>query len=163
MCIDAEDLRSSRKDMGVDTFFEYPQYTLILPIPVIAPKGYPSKLDTIGEHIRKKRIDMGLLQQDVAKTIGVCKQTIGYWERGIFNPEIIHIPNIIEFLGYIPFECNYNDPIERLKHFKLINGMSYERLGKVMGRDPEQLTDWLSGKIRPCKRNIEFFEKFLKS
>ncbi len=44
----------------------------------------------------------------------------------------------------------------------MINGMSYERWGEVMGRDPEQLTDWLSGRIRLCRKNIEFFEEFLK-
>jgi cell fate regulator YaaT (PSP1 superfamily) len=30
-----------------------------------------------------------------------------------------------------------------------------------MGRDPEQLADWLTGRRRPCKRNIHEIEKFL--
>ncbi|GEM_PF-6921987 len=52
--------------------------------------------------------------------------------------------------------------IERLKHYKLVKGLSYKRLGKVMGKDPEQLTGWLSSRMRPCRRNMEFFEDFLK-
>lgn len=52
------------------------------------------------------------------------------------------------------FECP-EDPRGRLKYYKLVNGLSYERLGKLMGRDPEELTDWLSGRIKPCRRNIQ--------
>lgn len=131
-------------------------------MPIIAPKGYPLELKTIGDHIRKRRIDSGLLQRDVAEIIGTSKQTVSYWELGITEPEIRHIPKIIEFLSYVPFECCSDDPMQRLKHFKLVKGLSYERLGNLMGRDPEQLTDWLSGRIKPCKRNIECFENFLK-
>lgn len=72
-----------------------------------------------------------------------------------------HVPKIIEFLGYVPFTCQ-DDPLGRLKHYKLINGLSYERLGLAMGRDPEQLTDWLSGRIKTNSQNVSFIEKFLK-
>jgi transcriptional regulator with XRE-family HTH domain len=70
------------------------------------------------------------------------------------------MPAVIKFLGYVPFECP-EDPIGRLRYFKLVNGLSYERLGKLMGRDPEQLTDWLSGRVRPCGRNIQGIIDFL--
>ena len=33
------------------------------------PIGYPQILKTLGDHIRKKRLDLGLLQRDVAKMI----------------------------------------------------------------------------------------------
>jgi len=81
------------------------------------------------------------------------------WERGT-EPELVHIPKIIEFLGYVPFE-RPDDLLGRLRYFKLINGMSFERLGAAMGRDPEQLTDWLTGRKRPCKKNIQAIESFL--
>ena len=58
------------------------------------------------------------------------------------------------------FECP-EDPIEKLKYFKQVKGLSYERLGEMMGRDPEQLIDWLSGRIRPCKKNIQLIEDFI--
>jgi len=41
--------------------------------------------------------------------------------------------------------------------------VSYERLGELMGRDPEQLTDWLSGRIKPNGRNSQKIENFLAS
>jgi hypothetical protein len=49
-----------------------------------------------------------------------------------------------------------------MKYYKLINGLSYERLGKIMGRDSEQLTDWLTERMRPCKRNLPVIEMFLR-
>lgn len=137
----------------MDTFAKQPKYTLILPRPKALPKGYILSPETIGEHIRKRRLDLGLLQIEVAKMIGVTESTVWNWEHGT-EPELRHMPKIIEFLGYVPFECP-EDPIGRLRYFKLINGLSYERLGAVMARDPEQLQDWLSGKVKPCKRNMQ--------
>jgi hypothetical protein len=40
--------------------------------------------------------------------------------------------------------------------------MSFERVGAAMGRDPEQLIDWMSNGMKPCKRNMRFIERFLK-
>jgi len=34
-------------------------------------------------------------------------------------------------------------------------------LGVAMGRDPEQLSDWLSGRCYPFRRNREKIERFL--
>ncbi len=69
----------------MDTFAHKPKYTLTLLLPIITPKGYPLKLETIGEHIRKKEIDLELLQQDVAKIIGVSEQTQEQSAKGILS------------------------------------------------------------------------------
>lgn len=153
--------KSNQTHVGLDTFAYQPKFTLALPIPKELPKGYILNPKTVGEHIKKRRLDLGLLQIEVAKIIGVSEATIWNWEHGR-EPELRHIPNIIDFLGYTPFECKSNDTIEQLKHYKLVNGLSYEGLGKLMNRDPEQLTDWLSGRIRPCERNLKSIREFLQ-
>ncbi len=51
--------------------------------------------------------------------------------------------------------------MERLAWYKLIKGLTLEQLGAEMGRDPEQLSDWLSGRHNPCLRNREEVELFL--
>ena len=102
---------------------------------------------------------LGLYQREVAERIGVSEASVWNWERGV-EPELVHIPKIIAFLGYVPFEYP-NDLIGQLRYFKLVNGMSYVRLGTAMGRDPEQLTDWLSKGVRPCKRNVKLIHSFL--
>jgi DNA-binding XRE family transcriptional regulator len=114
---------------------------------------------TIGEHVRKHRMDLGMLQREVADKIGVSEASVYNWERGT-EPELVHIPKIIEFLGYVPFE-RPDDLLGQLRYYKLVNGMSYERLGVAMGRDPEQLVDWMSNGVKPCKRNRASIETFL--
>jgi hypothetical protein len=52
-------------------------------------------------------------------------------------------------------------PIGKLRYYKRVKGLSYERLGELMGRDPEQLTDWLSGRVRTCRRNIQSIFSFV--
>ncbi len=105
-------------------------------------------------------MDLGMLQREVAAKIGVTESSVYNWERGT-EPELVHIPKIIAFLGYVPFECP-DDLHGRLRYFKKVNGMSFERLGAAMGRDPEQLVDWLSNGVKPCKRNMQFIKQLLK-
>jgi hypothetical protein len=71
---------------GSVTFFKYLKYSLTLPRPVIPPKGYPFDPKTIGEHIRKRRLDLGLLQLEVAKMIGVTESTVWNWSMTRLRP-----------------------------------------------------------------------------
>ena len=106
-------------------------------------------------------MDLGLLQREVAKIIGVTESSIWNWEHGT-EPELQYNPSIIKFLGYIPFECP-NDTVGRLAWYKRANGMNLDCLGDAMGRDPEQLSDWLSGRHIPFRKNRENIELFLKN
>ena len=159
-CMVAADRQIRGTCRGSGTFFEWPVYRFSLPRPIIAPRGYTGNPRTIGDHIRKRRIDLGLFQRQAAEKIGVSEASVYNWERGI-EPELRHMPKVIRFLGYVPFPCP-EDLIGRLKHFKLVNGLSYERLGAAMGRDPEQLTDWMSGRMRPSRKNLEKIRNFLQ-
>jgi len=42
------------------------------------PLGYPQILKTLGDHLRKRRLDLNLLQKEVAEIIGVDETTIYY-------------------------------------------------------------------------------------
>ena len=143
------------------TFAKYPKYTLSLPRPVTLPKGYPSSPQTIGEHIRKRRLDLRLKQKDVAEIIGVTESTIWNWEHGV-EPELRHIPKIIEFLSYVPFHIpDGDDPISRLERFRILNGLSYKRLSELTGIDETQLSEWIRGIHRPFGRSVLRIERFL--
>jgi transcriptional regulator with XRE-family HTH domain len=41
-------------------------------------------------------------------------------------------------------------------------GMKLDQLGEILGRDPEQLSDWLSGRHNPFRKNREKIERFLE-
>ncbi len=70
------------------------------------------------------------------------------------------MPKVIKFLGYNPIPCP-EELMERLSWYKLVNGLPLEALGAMMGRGPEQLSDWLSGRHKPCQRNSKKIESFL--
>ena len=57
---------------------------------------------TLGEHIRKRRIEKHLLQAELAKLLGVDRVSVQNWERGIHEPNSKIIGKIIGFLGYNP-------------------------------------------------------------
>jgi transcriptional regulator with XRE-family HTH domain len=51
--------------------------------------------------------------------------------------------------------------LEKLAWFRQVNGLTLEQLGAEIGRDPEQLSDWLSGRHIPGRRNRKEVELFL--
>ncbi|MFZ4859438.1 MAG: helix-turn-helix domain-containing protein [Desulfuromonadaceae bacterium] len=110
--------------------------------------------------MRKKRMDLGLLQREVAEIIGVTVSSIYNWEHGV-EPELQYNPSIIKFLGYNPFDCP-DDTVGRLAWYKRVRGMNFDDLGEVMGRDPEQLSGWLSGRHKPFRKNRENIKLFLE-
>lgn len=63
---------------------------------------YPSKLTTIGDHIKAWRLDNGLLQKDVAKILAVCEDSVTGWEVRGRSPSNKQIPGIIKIIGYFP-------------------------------------------------------------
>lgn len=62
-------------------------------------KGYPAKPRTIGETIRKRRLDLGLRQIDVAEIIGCNETTLVNWEKGYTNPRINKMAGVERFLN----------------------------------------------------------------
>jgi len=115
---------------------------------------------TLGDHLRRRRLVLGLYQKDVAAQIGVTTSTIWNWENNWSSIALGYMPKVIKFLGYNPIPCP-EDLMERLAWYKQVNGLSLELLGAEMGRDPEQLSDWLSGRHTPCRRNRKEVELFL--
>jgi transcriptional regulator with XRE-family HTH domain len=54
---------------------------------------------TLGERIKKWRLEKGLFQRDLAKLIGVDEMTIVNWEKGRTKPTEKNIERIKEILG----------------------------------------------------------------
>jgi len=105
-------------------------------------------------------MDLGLLQREVAEVIGVKEYSIYNWERGI-EPELRFVPKIIEFLGYVPFDCP-DDTLGKLAYYKRINGLSYEKLAARVGIHFEQIQAWLTGRTRPNRKSLRRLEDLIK-
>jgi len=62
------------------------------------PKGYPFEPKTLGERIRKHRMDLGWFQRDVARFIRVVTDTVANWEKNRTKPSKRYLKRIKQFL-----------------------------------------------------------------
>jgi len=122
--------------------------------------NYPNILKTLGDHLRKRRLDLGLLQKQVAEQIGGNALTICNWEGNKSSPFIRYIPKIIRFLGYNPFPAGGTLP-ERLTTARKVLGLSQKELAKSLRVDPTTVRGWEAGRHKPIRRCLEIIGSVL--
>ena len=108
------------------------------PRPQTASDRLSHTLVTIGNHIRKRRLDLGLLQHQVAAEMGISEATVWNWESGKRKPSIELMPAIINFLGYVPIARPCSLP-RLLYAYRMISGYSQKVAASSLGIDP---TTW---------------------
>src|SRR5712692_6052163 len=96
------------------------------------PNGYPKEINTLGDHLQKRRLDLGLEWKDVAEQIGVDATTVALWSRGRTQPDLRLLPAVIRFLGYDP-RPPAEDIGAALKRYRQARGMSQEDLAGQFG------------------------------
>ncbi len=90
----------------------------------------PRQIKTLGDHIRRCRLDQGLSQGQVAKRVGVSEATIYRWERNETSAQIHHMPKIIKFVGYDP-EPQPNNVAEALLAARRAHGWTRRQAAKA--------------------------------
>ncbi|MBS1504328.1 MAG: helix-turn-helix transcriptional regulator [Bacteroidetes bacterium] len=119
---------------------------LFLPFKITLHKprnsNLPLKLQHVGDHIRKVRVERGLSQADVAREIGVIEQSITNWENNHGQPQIRYYPAIIGFLGYYPFDHNYNLTEGKIAILRHCLGVSYKGLGTILFVNGSTVRAW---------------------
>ena len=119
--------------------------------------GYPTVPKTIGEMIRKRRLDLGLRQIDVAKVIGCDEMSIVNWERGHTIPRITHMAGVTRFLGCNPFP-SAGTLAERLLNRRKASGITQKEFAREIGVDPGTLGRWERGERTPTgefRKNVD--------
>ncbi|MHB9024744.1 MAG: helix-turn-helix domain-containing protein [Armatimonadota bacterium] len=118
-------------------------------------QGYPLELKTLGDHLKKKRLDLGLVQTEVANILGVSEGTLVNWERNQAEPEFQRVPQIISFLGYLPFNNIMEKPLgEKIWLLQQLYGINQKTLARRLGVDPCTLYKWARGKGWPKVKEI---------
>jgi DNA-binding XRE family transcriptional regulator len=64
--------------------------------------NYPKDPKTLGEYVKKWRMDKGLFQEELAELLGVAEMTIANWERGRTRPIIHKLQKIKDILKIEP-------------------------------------------------------------
>lgn len=129
------------------------------------PKGdkYPKKLLTIGDHIRKRRMDLGLLQSDVSKIIGTKSiDAVRNWELGKGDPQIHYMPEVIKFLGYIPIRVCVNSLGDMIKTYRTLKGLSQRAMGQLINVNGSTIGCWEQNESLPNKKKLRELNKILE-
>jgi DNA-binding transcriptional regulator YiaG len=124
-------------------------------------QAYPQQLVTIGDHLRKRRLDLGLFQLQVAQQLGVDVATVHNWEVKAAEPGLRHLPKIIQFLGYNPLPSARTLAEQLVWHRKTL-GLSREELAQCLGVDPGTLWKWECGRRVPLGKYAVLVAKILQ-
>jgi transcriptional regulator with XRE-family HTH domain len=138
-------------------------------VPVVLPQSYstgrviriPTQPQTVGDHIRLRRLGLKLLQRDVAEQLGVEITSIHNWEGNASIPEIRYMPAIIRFLGYNPLP-ETNTLAEQLVRQRTSLGLSQKESAGRIGVDPSTLAKWERGERAPAGEFLEQVRRFLQ-
>ena len=146
----------------------WPAFTVALPFCHLElraarrkPARYPNEINSLGDHIRARRLDLKLLQTQVADQIGVHELTITGWERNATIPEVRYMPGIIQFLGYNPLPAAISLS-ERLSTARRTLGLSQRKMAAKLGVDPATLMGWEAGRHQPSPKKLKLAESFLE-
>ena len=115
---------------------------------------------TIGEHLKRRRLELHLLQTEVGRRLGVHKGSIQTWERGIGLPGIRQLPAVIEFIGCDP-EPEPEDLPRRIAYARRRLGFTQENLAKVLKVNPVTVWSWESGRTRPSETRLQQMQLLL--
>ena len=116
---------------------------------------------TIGEHLKKRREELQLHQRDVAKILGVSKESISDWETDETMMRAEYYPAIISFLGYDPFAVDFSNLAERLRAYRKVHGLTQEELGRQVGVSEGSILRWETSKFTPQPGKLKLLKNIL--
>ena len=122
--------------------------------------SYPKALKTLGDHLRKVRLDRGLTQKQVAEELAVVEITITGWEKSNTKPSVRQIPKILRFLGYNPLRAP-ESLAERLKYHRTTLGLSQEKVAHILDLDESTLAGVERGSQKPNQMVLSKLMSFL--
>ena len=119
-------------------------------------RHHPKEIITFGDHIRAKRLDMGLHQKDVAKALKVTTSTIVNWEKNRTKPPFTYYKDICSFLGCCPVENPATTLPLKLLYIRAYKfGMGHREFAKFTGFDESTILHWENGYSRPSIHSVD--------
>ena len=116
----------------------------------------------MGDHLKRRRLDSGLYQKDVAASLKVSNRTICNWENNETIPAVRFLPRIIAFLEYDPFatpQC-LGEEVARTRRQL---GLSRKRLARKLHMDEMTLARVEEGALKPRDRHLTTLTEFVST
>lgn len=112
----------------------------------LKPKEPALEPRTLGDHLRRRRLELKHSQEQAARLLGVTSWTISNWEKGRSTPPIQSLSRLFGFLGYDPFPESTSLP-ERLLAKRRAMGWSIAKAADSLGVDRGAWSDWERGGV----------------
>ena len=111
-------------------------------------KPYVEAPKTLGQHLLRRRLTLGLTQPQAALQVSTSVETLANWEKDRTAPADRYYPGILRFLGYDLF----GPPTtlgERLSHKRRQLGLSIKAAARLAEVDEGTFATWeRDGKAR---------------
>lgn len=118
--------------------------------------------DLLAEHLRARRLALGLRQRGAAEAMGVRPGTYANWEQGRDEPRTQSFPAIIRFLGYDP-SPEAQSLAERIRVARQREGISQRELAERLGVAASTVKAWEADTVRrPTPRVTRIFEDYVQ-
>jgi len=128
----------------------------------LIPRPFDFEPKTLGEHIRRRRLILGITQNEAASQIGVNSFTLGNWEKGHTEPLIQSLPALVAFLGYNPYPTEIEPTIaDRLVARRRELGWSQRVAADSLGVHRTTWSDWESGRTILVHQHRRLVARFL--
>jgi len=125
------------------------------------PRDYSKTPQTLGEHLKKRRRELGLLQREAAERMGILTETYANWEKGKTEPVASQFRPVVTFLGFDPSPAP-TTLAGRLEAKRRVTGLTFEQVATHLGWDPGTLTRYFNGTWRMSAERAEAMERFLR-
>jgi transcriptional regulator with XRE-family HTH domain len=102
----------------------------------------------LGEHLLKRRIELGLTQYQVSLQFLTKPETVLLWEQDRAKPSARYYPAIFGFLGYDPFPVPV-DLAGQIGRKRLELGLSIKKVANLVGVDEGTFSRWERGVWKP--------------
>ena len=122
----------------------------------------PKELWTVGDHLKRRRLDLGLRQKDVAAELHVNEFTVCGWENNKKAPAVRYLPRIIEFVGYDPYPTPRTLGEEIAARRRRL-GLSRKGLAKKLGMDEMTIAHIEEGASEPRGRHLTALTEFVST
>jgi transcriptional regulator with XRE-family HTH domain len=131
-----------------------------LTLKALRARDYSENPQTLGEHLKKRRRLLGLLQREAAERMGIQRDTYVNWEKDKTRPVASQFRPVVSFLGYDPTPTP-ETLSERLEAKRRALGVTFAQVARYLGWNSGTLARYLSGKWRMPLGRAKAFETFL--
>lgn len=107
------------------------------------PPAYPEDPQSLGEHLKRRRMDLGLTAKQVAARLGATKYAVWDWEWGRRDPRARYLPAIVDFLGYAPLPTTGFSAW--LRAARRARGLTQVQLAACLGVNRSTIHQWERG------------------